>query len=154
MLHFEAREAVKVHNILFFSLLLKTPKGWSRPQGRHLAGNHEGSSVGKESTCNEGDPSSIPGLGSSPGEGISYPLQYSQASLVAQMVKNACNDGDPSSIPRSGSSPGEKNAKPLQYSCLENPHGERSLAGYSPRGHKQLDMTEWLSTPSKSGKSW
>ena len=47
-----------------------------------------GSSAGKESTCNEGDPSSIPGLGSSPGEGISYPLQYSQASLVAQMVKN------------------------------------------------------------------
>ena len=35
-----------------------------------------------------GDPGSIPGLGSSPGEGIGYPLQYSWASLVAQMVKN------------------------------------------------------------------
>ena len=46
------------------------------------------SSVGKESTCNAGDPSSIPGLGRSAGEGIGYPLQYSWASLVAQLVKN------------------------------------------------------------------
>ena len=38
--------------------------------------------------CNAGDPSSIPGSGKSPGEGIGYPLQYSWASLVAQMVKN------------------------------------------------------------------
>ena len=46
------------------------------------------SSVGKESACNAGDPGSIPGLGQSPGEGIGYPLQYSCASLVAQLVKN------------------------------------------------------------------
>ena len=46
------------------------------------------SSVGKESTCNAGDPSLIPGLGRSPGEGTGYPLQYSWASLVAQVVKN------------------------------------------------------------------
>ena len=46
------------------------------------------SSVGKESTCNAGDPSSIPGWGRSPGEGIGYPLQYSRASLVAPLVKN------------------------------------------------------------------
>ena len=46
------------------------------------------SSVAKESSCNAGDPNSIPGLGSSPGEGISYPLQYSWASPVTQMVKN------------------------------------------------------------------
>ena len=38
--------------------------------------------------CNAGDPGSIPGLGKSSGEGIGYPLQYSWASLVAQMVKN------------------------------------------------------------------
>ena len=44
--------------------------------------------VGKESACDAGDPGSIPGLGRSPGEGISYPLQYSWASLVAQLVKN------------------------------------------------------------------
>ena len=46
------------------------------------------SSVGKESTCNAGDPGSIPGSGRSTGEGIGYPLQYSWASLVAQLVKN------------------------------------------------------------------
>ena len=46
------------------------------------------SSAGKESTSSAGDPGSIPGLGRSPGEGIGYPLQYSWASLVAQLVKN------------------------------------------------------------------
>ena len=46
------------------------------------------SSVGKESTCNAGDPGLIPGLGRSAGERIGYPLQYSWASLVAQIVKN------------------------------------------------------------------
>ena len=46
------------------------------------------SSAGKESACNAGDPGSIPGLGKSPGEGIGYPLQYSWASLVAQLVMN------------------------------------------------------------------
>ena len=47
-----------------------------------------GSSVGKESACNAGDPSSIPGSGRSSGKGIGYPLQYSWASLVAQLIKN------------------------------------------------------------------
>ena len=46
------------------------------------------SSVGKESACNAGDPSLIPGSGRSAGEGIGYPLQYPWASLVAQLVKN------------------------------------------------------------------
>ena len=45
------------------------------------------SSVGEESACNAGDPSSIPGSGRSSGEGIGYPLQYSWASLEAQLVK-------------------------------------------------------------------
>ena len=45
-------------------------------------------SFGKESTCNAGDPGSIPGLGRSAGEGIGYQLQYSWASLVAQLIKN------------------------------------------------------------------
>ena len=47
-----------------------------------------GSSAGKEPTCNAGDSSSIPVLERPPGEGIDYLLQYSWASLVAQMVKN------------------------------------------------------------------
>ena len=44
-------------------------------------------SDGKGSTCNAGDPGSIPGLGRPPGEGIGYPLQYSWASLVTQLLK-------------------------------------------------------------------
>ena len=47
-----------------------------------------GGSAGKESACNPGDPSSIPGLGRSAGEGIGYPLQYSCPSLVTHLVKN------------------------------------------------------------------
>ena len=47
-----------------------------------------GSSTGKESTYNAGDHGSIPGSGRYPGEGISYPLKYSWASMVAQLVKN------------------------------------------------------------------
>ena len=47
-----------------------------------------GSSVGDESACNAGDPGLISGLGRSPVEGIGYPLQYSWASLVTQLVKN------------------------------------------------------------------
>ena len=46
------------------------------------------SSVGKESACNTGDPGLIPGSGRSSGEGIGYPLQYSWASLLDQLVKN------------------------------------------------------------------
>ena len=47
-----------------------------------------GSSVGKESACNAGDPGSISGSGRATGEGIGYPLQYSWSSLVAQLVRN------------------------------------------------------------------
>ena len=41
-------------------------------------------------------------------------------------------------------SSGEGNGNPLQYSGLENPHGQRTLVGYSSRDHKESDMTEWL----------
>ena len=54
-----------------------------------------GSSAGKESACNAGDPGSIPRLGRSPGEGICYPLQDSWASLLAQSVKNLPTMQDP-----------------------------------------------------------
>ena len=46
------------------------------------------SSIGEETACNAGDPTSVPGLGRSPGEGTGYPLQYSWVSLIAQLVKN------------------------------------------------------------------
>ena len=76
--------------------------------------------------------------------------------------ESACKEGDPGLISGLGRSPGEGNGSPLQYACLENPmdrgawratvhgesHGERSLAGYSPWGHKELDMivATWHST--------
>ena len=56
------------------------------------------------------------------------------------------NAGDLGSIPRLGRSPGGGHGNPLQYSCLENPHGQRNLAGYSPWGLKESDTTERLST--------
>ena len=90
-----------------------------------------GSSPGKESTCNAEDPGSIPGSERSPGEGIGYPLQYSWASVVALMFKEStCNVGDLSSVPGLGRSPEGGHGNPLQCSCLENPHGQRSLADY------------------------
>ena len=72
-----------------------------------------GSSAGKESACNAGDPGLIPGLGRSPGEGIGYPLQYS---------------------------------------CLEKPHGQRSLVGYTSWSRKESDMTEQLSKAQRKYK--
>ena len=55
---------------------------------KNLLGGFPDSSTGKESTCNTGDPGWIPGWGRSTGEGLGYLLQYSWASLVAQLVKN------------------------------------------------------------------
>ena len=52
------------------------------------------------------------------------------------------NVGDLGLTPGLGRSPGERNGNPCQYSCLENPHGQRELGGYSPWGHKELDTTE------------
>ena len=80
------------------------------------------SSVGKESACNAGDPSLIPGLRRSAEEGIGYPVQYSRASLVAQLVKNLLvkNVGDLGSIPGLERIPEEGKGYPLQYLGLEN----------------------------------
>ena len=93
-------------------------------------------SVGKESICNEGDPSLTPGSGRS-AEGIGYPLQNSWASLVAQLVKN---------LPA------------MQETWVRSLGGEDPLEGewpptpvfwpgefcelYSPWGHKDSDTTE------------
>ena len=80
-----------------------------------------------------------PGLGRSAGEGIGYSLQYSWASLVAQLVKNPPAMWE-DLIPGLGRSPGGGKGYPLQYSGLEN-----SLECIVPRGHKESDMTEQLS---------
>ena len=62
------------------------------------------------------------------------------------------NIGDLGSILGLGRSLGGGYGHPLQYSCLENPHGQRSLVGYSPWGHKESDMTEWLSIAQAESK--
>ena len=54
----------------------------------------------------------------------------------------ACNSGDLGSIPGLGRAPGGEHGNPIQYSCPKNPHGQRSLAGYSPWGLKESDTTE------------
>ena len=59
---------------------------------------------------------------------------------------SACGAGDLGLIPGLKRSSGGGYGNPLQFFCLENPHGQRSLAGCSPWDHKELDMTEWLST--------
>ena len=56
--------------------------------------------------------------------------------------ESSCNAGDLGLILRLGRSPGRGHGNPLQYSCLENLHGQRSLVGYSPWGHKVSDTTE------------
>ena len=78
------------------------------------------SSVGKESSCNAGDPGSIPGSGRSAEEGIGYPLQSSCAFFCGSAGKeSACNVGDLGSVPGLGRFPGEGKGYPLQYSGLE-----------------------------------
>ena len=52
--------------------------------------------------------------------------------------ESACNAGDLGSIPGLGRSSGRGQGNPFQYSCLENAHGQRRLAGYSPWGHKDI----------------
>ena len=56
--------------------------------------------------------------------------------------ESAGNAGDLGSVPGLGRSPAEGNGYSFQYSWLENPHGQRSLVGYSPWGHKGSDTTE------------
>ena len=60
--------------------------------------------------------------------------------------ESACSAGDLGSMSGLGRSPEGGHGNPLQYSGLENPHGQRSLAGDSPWGRKKSDMTQQLST--------
>ena len=78
-------------------------------------------SVGKESACNAGDPSSIPGLGRSDAEGIRLPTPVFLGSPGGSPGKeSACNAGDLDLIPGLGRSPEKANRYPLHYSGLEN----------------------------------
>ena len=64
----------------------------------------------------------------------------------SEIKASACNVGDLDLIPGLGRSPGGEHGNPLQYSCLENPHGQRSLVGYSLWGSRESDRTDQLST--------
>ena len=63
--------------------------------------------------------------------------------------ESVCSMGDLGSIHGLERSPEGGHGNPLQYSCLENPHGQRSLTDYSPWGGKESDRTEWLTTTGK-----
>jgi len=62
--------------------------------------------------------------------------------VIKDPPANAGDRRDVGLIPELGRSLGGEHGNPLQHSCLENPHGQRSLAGCSPLGHTELDMTE------------
>ena len=126
----------KMNTLLFFCKDTSMFTSFSL-QFQHYRYNVWASSAGKQSACNAGNPGSIPGSGRSAGKGIGYPLKYSWAFLMAQLVKN-WPTGDLSSIPVEDLlekrtavfwpgefhglySPGEGNGNPLQCSCLENP---------------------------------
>ena len=98
------------------------------------------SSVGKESACNAGDPSSIPGKGRSPGEGIGYPFRYSWASLVAQLVKNLSAMWRTWVRSLGWEDTLEKGKATTPVFWPGEFHGL-----YSPWGDKESDMTERLS---------
>ena len=98
------------------------------------------SSVGKESACNAGDSGSNPGLGRSAGEVIGYPLQYSWASLVAQLAKNPPAMQETWVDPWVGKVLWRRERLPTSVFWPGEFHRL-----YSPWGHKELDMTERLS---------
>ena len=103
-----------------------------------------GSKDGKEFACSAGDPSSIPGSGRSTGEGIGYPLQYSWASLLAQLVKNP-----PAMWETWVRSLGWENPLEKAMATHSNILAWRipwTKEPGSPWGHKESDTAERLST--------
>ena len=101
------------------------------------------SSAGKESAWNAGDPSSIPGSGRYPGKGIGYPLQYSWASRVAQLVKNppAIRETCVQSLDWEDTLEKGTATQSGILPC-RIPWTEKPGRLYNPWGHKQLDTTE------------
>ena len=75
---------------------------------------------------------------------LDYIIKYRAFPGGSEGKESACNAGDLGLIPGLDRSPEGGHGYPLQYSCLENPHGQRSLVAYSPWGHKESDMTEQL----------
>ena len=117
-----------------------------------------GSSSGKESACNAGDPSLIPGSERYPGEGTGYPLQYSWASLVAQLVKNHLQYGRPGFNPWVGKIPWKRTWQPTpvflpgESPWTEEPGGLQSVGsqrvGHNCEiKHRTYSLSQTLSGP-------
>ena len=100
------------------------------------------SSVGKESTCNAGDPSLIPGLGRSAGEGIGTHSNILGLPLWLSWLRICLQCGRPEFNPWVGKIPWRRQGLPTPVFWPGEFHGL-----YSPWGRKELDMTEWLSLP-------
>ena len=96
-----------------------------------------GISAGKESACNARNPGLIPGLRSSPGEGLGYLLQYSWAFLVAQLVKNLTAMWETWVQSLGWEDPLRRKRLPIPIFWPGEFHGL-----YSPWGHNESDMTE------------
>ena len=105
-----------------------------------------GSSAGKESACNAEDPGSVPGWGRSAGEGIGYPLQYSSASLMAQMVKNLPAMWETWVQSLGWEDPWRREWLPTPVFWPGESHEQWNLAGYSPWG---CEGDNWVTFPSQ-----
>ena len=102
-------------------------------------------SVGKESACNAGDPSLIPGLGRSSGEGIGYSRQYSWASLVAQMAKNPSAMWE-TWVPSLGWEDPLEEGMATHYSFLPGESAQTEEPGRLQSMGSESDVTEGLKT--------
>ena len=115
-------------------------------QSRHQPWNFPGSSAGKESACNAGDPGSIPRFRRYPGKEIGHLLQYSWSSLVAQMVKNPPAMWETWVWSVGWEDPLEEGLATHSSILAWKIPWKKSLESSSPWGRKELDTTEWLST--------
>ena len=101
------------------------------------------SSASKESAYNAGGPRLDSWVGKIPWKRNRLPTsEFMVFPGGSDGKESACSEGDLGLIPELGRSPREGHGNPLQYPCLENPDGQRSLVGYSPRDCKKSDTTE------------
>ena len=117
-------------------------KSQMRLRDIHFWGFFPGSSVGKESSCNAGNPGLIPGWGKSAGEGIRLPTPvFWGLACGSAGEESVCNAGDLGSIPGLGKSPGEGKGYPFQYSGLENSMDRIKSMGSQRVGHYWATFT-------------